>query len=79
MFLDTFTYFNERELLELRVNALKDHVSGFIIAEGDRTHRGEPKEYTCTETIKELRLPEDMIWVVEVKLPSFEEAPDPGS
>lgn len=77
MFLDTFTYFNERELLELRVNSLKDHVSGFIIAEGDRTHRGEPKEYTCAKTIKELGLPEDMIWVVEVKLPSFEEAPDP--
>lgn len=77
MFIDTFTYFNERELLELRVNALKDHVNGFIIAEGDRTHRGEPKEFTCLEVIKELGLPEDMVWVVQAKLPSFEEAPDP--
>lgn len=77
MFLDTFTYFNERELLELRINTLKDHVDGFIISEGDRTHRGEDKAFTCLETIKELGLPEDMIWVLQTELPSFEESPDP--
>ena len=77
MFLDTFTYFNERELLELRINALKDYVSGFIISEGNRTHRGDPKEYTCLDAIRSLGLPEDMIWVIHTDLPSIEEAPDP--
>jgi beta-1,4-mannosyl-glycoprotein beta-1,4-N-acetylglucosaminyltransferase len=77
MFVDTFTYFNEKELLELRVNALKDHVDGFIIAEGDRTHRGDPKSFTLKETITELGLPSDLIQVLEVKLPSQEETVDP--
>ena len=77
MFVDTFTYFNEKELLELRINALKDHVDGFVIAEGDRTHRGDPKPFTLKDTILELELPSDIIQVLEVKLPSWEEAPDP--
>jgi len=77
MFVDTFTYFDEKELLELRINALKDHVDGFIIAEGDRTHRGDPKPFTLKDTISELKLPSDIIQVLEVKLPSREEAPDP--
>jgi beta-1,4-mannosyl-glycoprotein beta-1,4-N-acetylglucosaminyltransferase len=77
MFVDTFTYFNEKELLELRINALKDHVDGFVIAEGDRTHRGDPKPFTLKETIKELGLPSDLIQILEVRLPSQEEAVDP--
>ena len=77
MLVDTFTYFNEKELLELRINALKDHVDGFIIAEGDRTHRGDPKPFTLKDTIEELGLPSDVIQVLEIKLPSQEEAADP--
>ena len=77
MFIDTFTYFNERELLELRVRALQDYVDGFIVSEGNRTHRGESKPYTCLETIRELGLPEEMIWVVHAELPTIEEASDP--
>lgn len=77
MFVDTFTYFNEKELLELRVKTLQNHVDGFIISEGNRTHRGERKPYTCLEAIRELGLPEEMIWVVQAELPSVEEDPDP--
>ena len=77
MFVDTFPYFNERELLELRVNALKDHVDGFIISEANRTHRGDPKPYTLEETIKDLGLPSDQIEVLKVELPSSAEAVDP--
>jgi len=77
MLIDTFTYFNEKELLELRINALKDHVDGFIIAEGNRTHRGDPKPFTLKDTISELKLPSNNIQVLEVKLPSCEEARDP--
>jgi beta-1,4-mannosyl-glycoprotein beta-1,4-N-acetylglucosaminyltransferase len=77
MLVDTFPYFNEKELLELRVNALKDHVDGFIISEANRTHRGDPKPYTLESTIKELGLPSDQIEVIKVELPSAEEAVDP--
>ena len=64
MLIDCFPYFNERELLELRVSLLKDHVDGFLIADADRTHRGEPKAFTCAETIKELGLPDELIEVI---------------
>jgi hypothetical protein len=65
---DCFPYFNEKELLELRINLLKDHVDKFIITDGNYTHSGIPKEYTLKKTIKELGLPEDMIEVIEVDL-----------
>jgi len=78
LLLDTFVYFNERELLELRVRMLEDHVDGFLIADANRTHAtGELKPFTCLDTIRELGLPEKKIQVLHVELPSFEEAPDP--
>lgn len=77
MLVDCFTYFNEKELLELRVNLLKDYVDGFIIADANRTHRGDPKEFTAVDTIRELGLPEEKIQVLHVELPDFETIPDP--
>lgn len=65
---DCFIYFNEKELLELRINILKDHVDKFVIADANYTHSGIPKEYTLKNTIKELGLPEDIIEVIEVDL-----------
>lgn len=65
---DCFPYFNERELLELRVNLLKDYVDKFVIADANYTHSGQPKEYTLKRTIEELNLPKDKIEVIEVDL-----------
>ncbi len=65
---DCFPYFNEKELLELRINLLKDHVDKFVITDANYTHSGIPKEYTLKNTIKELGLPEDIIEVIEVDL-----------
>ncbi len=42
---DCFTYFNEKEILELRLQYLNDIVDYFVIVEADMTHRGEAKEY----------------------------------
>ena len=67
--IDCFPYFNEKELLELRINLLYDHVDKFIICDADRTHSGKPKPFTCKETIQSLGLPKDKIQVVEVELP----------
>ena len=77
MLVDCFTYFNEKELLELRVKLLKDHVDGFIIADANRTHRGDPKEFTAVNTIRELGLPEEKIQILHVELPDFETIKDP--
>jgi hypothetical protein len=76
MIKDCFPYFNERELLELRINLLKDYVDEFIICEGTRTHSGKPKELTLSNTIDELGLPRDKIRIVTVQLPPKEELED---
>lgn len=67
--IDCFPYFNEKELLELRIRLLYDYVDKFIICDADRTHSGKPKPFTCNETIKSLGLPTDKIQVIEVNLP----------
>jgi beta-1,4-mannosyl-glycoprotein beta-1,4-N-acetylglucosaminyltransferase len=58
--IDCFPYFNEKEILELRLNMLKDHVDRFIITEANQTHSGLPKEFTCFETLRELGLLEEL-------------------
>lgn len=68
---DCFPYFNEVELLELRIRMLQDHVSGFIITEGDLTHSGQPKPYTCWHTLQKMNVCLDKIRVVHANLPSL--------
>jgi hypothetical protein len=41
---DCFTFFNELELLELRLNELYDKVDFFVLAEATVTFQGKPKE-----------------------------------
>ncbi len=73
---DNFTYFNETELLELRIKLLRDHVDKFIIIEGNKTFRGDSKPFTCQQTLEELGLMSDKIRIVQVDLPSKEDVPD---
>ena len=40
---DCFTFFNELELLKIRLEELNDHVDYFVLVEGSETHKGEPK------------------------------------
>lgn len=40
---DCVTFFNETDLLELRIKELYDHVDFFVICEADRTFRGDVK------------------------------------
>jgi len=77
MLFDCFLYFNEKELLELRIEMLKDIVDGFIITDANRTFKGDPKPFTCVDTIRELGLPEEKIQVLHVELPSAEEVANP--
>ena len=41
---DSFTFFNEKEMLLLRLKYLKNIVDHFVIVEATRTHQGETKE-----------------------------------
>jgi hypothetical protein len=74
--IDAFTYFNEKEILELRIRTLEDYVDGFLIADANRTHRGEEKPFTCVETLKELGISDEKIQVLHVELPSSDEVID---
>ena len=49
---DCFTFFNEIDLLELRLNYLNDYVDYFVIIESDKTHSGQDKPYYFEENIK---------------------------
>ncbi len=77
MLFDCFLYFDEKELLELRINTLKDVVDGFIITDADRTFKGDKKDFTCVDTIRSLGLPEEKIQVLHVELPPPDIAPNP--
>lgn len=43
MIYDCFTFFNELELLELRLNELSPVVDKFVLVEATKTHQGKPK------------------------------------
>lgn len=49
---DCFTFFNELELLELRLESLYDVVDRFAIVEADKTHANEPKPFNFYENIR---------------------------
>jgi hypothetical protein len=63
--LDIFQYFNEKELLELRIKMLHDHVDQFVITEANRTFTGIKKPFTLRDTLKELNIPTDKIIINE--------------
>jgi beta-1,4-mannosyl-glycoprotein beta-1,4-N-acetylglucosaminyltransferase len=44
MIVDTFTFYNELDILELRLTVLDAHVDRFVLVESELTHAGGPKE-----------------------------------
>jgi hypothetical protein len=72
MIIDCFPYFNEKELLELRIKMLYDYVDLFVITEGSHSHRGNKKEFTCKKIIDQLDVPKDKIQVVQVQMTEYE-------
>lgn len=67
--IDYFHYFNEEEILELRVRALESKVDQFIIAEANATFTGAPRKYSLVQTIDRLGLPKEKIRVIQVDFP----------
>ncbi len=49
---DCFTFFNELEILEIRLNELYDHVDKFVLVEARETHRGASKPLYYDENKK---------------------------
>lgn len=73
--IDYFPYFNEtgRELLNLRVNLLKDHVDQFIICESNKTHSGVPTPMGLRDAIQYYNLPKDKIRIIDLDIPEAED------
>ena len=51
MIVDAFIFFNEKELVELRVKYLNDIVDCFLIIEADVTHTGKEKKWNFPEIL----------------------------
>ena len=51
MIVDAFIFFNEKELVELRVKYLNDIVDYFLIIEADVTHTGKEKKWNFPEIL----------------------------
>lgn len=77
MIIDSFPYFNEKELLELRIKLLHDYVDKFIILEANRTHTSIPKEFTCKDTLRELGIYSDKINVIELDFSKYDGVENP--
>jgi beta-1,4-mannosyl-glycoprotein beta-1,4-N-acetylglucosaminyltransferase len=46
---DCFCFFNELDLLEMRLNILNEYIDYFVISEASVTHTGQPKPYYFEE------------------------------
>ena len=46
---DCFNFFNELDILEIRLNVLYEHVDYFVIVESSITHSGEEKPFYFEE------------------------------
>jgi len=73
---DCFNFFNELELLDLRLSMLYDHVDRFVIVESRLTHSGLPKPlyYKENEHLFERFKDKIIHYVTEHPLQSFEDA-----
>lgn len=73
MVYDCFTFFNELDLLEIRLNILKDVVDKFVLVEATLTHQGKPKPLYYEENKARFAAFHDkIIHVVVDKYPDYE-------
>lgn len=63
---DCFTFYNELDILELRLKELYDVVDRFILVEGEKTYKGENKRFVFEEN--KWRFKEWMDKIIHVKV-----------
>ena len=66
---DCFCFFNELELLEIRLNTLDKVVDHFVLVEANRTHTGKEKPYYFEEN--KLRFAPFLHKIIHVKVDDF--------
>jgi beta-1,4-mannosyl-glycoprotein beta-1,4-N-acetylglucosaminyltransferase len=72
MVYDCFIFFNELDLLEIRLNELNDVVDKFVLVEADRTFQNTPKPYIFEENKERFsKFLEKIIHIKLTKYPLF--------
>jgi len=71
---DCFTFFNELDVLEFRLQELYDTVDHFVIAEANMSHSGKPKEYILLDNWERYKPYADKI--IRIQVDDFPETPD---
>lgn len=69
MVYDCFPFFNEIELLELRLHTLRDLVDRFVIVEADQTFTGIPKDFLLMRSPLLAEFAEQIIYVKVTDMP----------
>jgi hypothetical protein len=64
---DCFTFYNELDLLEIRLEELYDHVDHFVIVEANATHQGNPKPFYFEENLDRYKKYLDKVIHIRVK------------
>jgi len=67
---DCFTFFNELDLLEIRLNELDDVVDNFVIVEAEKTHQNTAKPLYYQEAADDPRFKKWKDRIVNVVVPS---------
>jgi len=63
---DCFTFFNELDVLEIRLREMYDTVDHFVIAEANMSHSGKPKDYILLDNWERFKPWADKIIRVQV-------------
>lgn len=69
MVYDCFPFFNELDILEIRLNELYDVVDKFVLIEADRTHQNKPKPFIFEENKERFAKFSDKI--IHIKLTKY--------
>ncbi len=78
MIYDCFTFFNEIELLKIRLNILNVAVDKFVIVEADKTQRGVSKEFNFEKIKAEFdnKYPDKIIYIKATDCPVLKNSKD---
>ena len=71
--IDCFPFFQELDIVSLRLKLLEDYVDTFLISELDNTHSGNKKNYIFKENIKSFDYYKNKISIIEGKVSDMKE------
>ena len=60
---DCFTFYNEFDLLDLRIAEMYDHVDYMVLVEADHTFQNEPKHFNFKHRMKEYEHLDKLIYI----------------